>query len=72
MVAIKMYNKTDIQIPGHLEKCEGAIAHFWAKIASNRTILANVQYYELAHIHFFALLGRNCTFSHFLAKIALL
>jgi len=25
---------------GHLEKCEGAIPHFWAKFAQNRTILA--------------------------------
>jgi len=58
--------------PGHLEKCEGAIPHFWAKIAPNRTILAKSHYYELfgqnplfhtfvPKLHFFALFGKNHT-----------
>jgi len=27
---------------GHLEKCEGVILHFWAKIAPNHTILEKI------------------------------
>jgi len=48
----------------HLEKCKGAIPHFWAKIAPNRTILAKS--------HYFARFGQNRFISHFLEKIALL
>jgi len=42
---------------GHLEKCDGAILHFWAKIALFALVLAKS--------HFSALLGENRTFSHF-------
>jgi len=43
-----------------LEKCEGAILHFGAKIAPNSTILAKL---HLTKIHYnFTLLSQNCTF----------
>jgi len=55
--------------PGHLEKCEDVIPHFWAKIAQNHTILAKLHYYELfgkkpffhtfgPELHFFTLFGK--------------
>jgi len=32
---------------GHMEKCTGAIPHFWTKITPNRTILTKLRYDEL-------------------------
>jgi len=56
-----------VHLAGHLEKCEGAIPYFRAKIAPNSIIVTH-----LVKIHYFPLLCQNCTFSHFLPKIALL
>jgi len=61
-----------LHFAGHLEKCEGAIPHFSAKIAPNCTILAKLHYDELfgqnplfhtfgPKLHFFALFGKNRT-----------
>jgi len=70
-----LQKQTSIIITGHLENCEGTIPYFWAKIAPNHATLAKLHYYELIWpkllLSYFALLGQNCTFSHFLAKITL-
>jgi len=49
----------DINMPGRLEKCEGAIPHFWAEIAPNHTIL-NLLFRTFGpKLHFFSLFGEN-------------
>jgi len=51
-------------ISGHLEKCEGALPHFWANITPNHTIFNYqncINKNFLAKLCYFALLGQNCT-----------
>jgi len=62
----------ELIITEHLKKCEGAILHFWAKIAPDRPILTKLHYYELfvqnllfhtfgPQCHVFTLFGKNHT-----------